>query len=214
MKIGLFGGTFNPFHNGHIQISRHVQTAYALDRIFFIPSAVPPHKPDHNLAPAACRLRMVTDSIQGLDGFFVSDRELLRTGPSFTIDTIQEFKRDQPRADFYFMMGSDAFLDITTWKHTDQIFKTVKIIVMLRGEWADIDMIISFVDENLSKGYSFNYMTNVFSHSDRYDIAICRVPKIDISSSMIRDRIKQCLSIKGLVPAPVENLIRERKLYR
>ena len=88
MKIGLFGGTFNPFHNGHTRIIEHVKTAFGLEKIFLIPSATPPHKPDTDLAPAQDRFEMVKQSFKGQEGFVVSDRELMRKGPSFTIDTI------------------------------------------------------------------------------------------------------------------------------
>ncbi|MBT6338982.1 MAG: nicotinate-nicotinamide nucleotide adenylyltransferase, partial [Desulfobacula sp.] len=84
MKAGLFGGTFNPFHNGHIEIIQYVKDRYGLNKIFLIPSATPPHKPDINLAPANDRFEMVSQSLQDHENFFVSDKELIREGPSFT----------------------------------------------------------------------------------------------------------------------------------
>ncbi len=215
MKAGLFGGTFNPFHNGHIEIIQYVKDRYGLEKIFLIPSATPPHKPDINLAPANDRFEMVKQSLKGHENFFVSDKELIRKGPSFTIDTINEFKKEYgPTTLFYLLMGSDAFLDITTWKHKDQIFEAIQIIIMLRGHWENYNAIVSFIDENISKGYIFNEQDNTFSHKKKQKIIICKVPKINISSTMIRDRIKNNKSIKDLVPANIEKIIRTKELYK
>ncbi|MBT3386819.1 MAG: nicotinate (nicotinamide) nucleotide adenylyltransferase [Desulfobacula sp.] len=215
MKAGLFGGTFNPFHNGHIEIIQYVKDRYGLNKIFLIPSATPPHKPDINLAPANDRFEMVSQSLQDHENFFVSDKELIREGPSFTIDTINEFKKEYGRnTHFSLLMGSDAFLDITTWKNKDKIFETIRIIIMLRGHWENYDAIVSFIDENISKGYIFNEQNNTFSHKKKKEILICRVPKINISSTMIRERVKNNKSIKNFVPANIEKIIRTKDLYK
>ncbi|RLC33168.1 MAG: nicotinate (nicotinamide) nucleotide adenylyltransferase [Deltaproteobacteria bacterium] len=215
MKIGIFGGTFNPFHNGHIEIVQYVKDRYDLKKIFFIPSATPPHKSNINLAPAKDRFEMVKQSLQGFENFFVSDKELIRKGPSFTIDTINEFKKEYgPNTFFYLLMGSDVFLDITTWKHKDQIFEAIQIIIMLRGHWKNYNAIVSFIDVNISKGYIFNEQEQMFSHEKKQNILICRVPIINISSTMIRDRIKNNQSIKNLVPADIEKIIRTKELYK
>ena len=215
MNAGLFGGTFNPFHNGHIGIIQHVKKKYGLEKIFFIPSATPPHKPHINLAPANDRFEMVKESLKSHKGFLVSDKELIRKGPSFTIDTINEFKKEYgQQTNFYLLMGSDAFLDITTWRRKDQIFEAVRIIIMLRGHWENHNAIASFIDENISKGYIFNEQDNTFSHKKKQNIIICKVPQIDISSTMIRARVKNSKSIKDLVPANVEKIIRTKELYK
>jgi len=215
MKAGLFGGTFNPFHNGHIEIIQYVKYTYDLEKIFLIPSATPPHKSNINLAPAKDRFEMVKQSLKDHENFFVSDKELIRKGPSFTIDTINEFKKEYgPTTLFYLLMGSDAFLDITTWKHKDQIFEAIRILIMLRGHWENYNAIVSFIDENISKGYILNEQDNTFSHKKKQKIIICKVPKINISSTMIRDRVKNNQSIKDLVPANIEKIIRTKELYK
>ncbi len=215
MKVGIFGGTFNPFHNGHIGIIQYVQKIHKLEKVFLVPSSTPPHKSDTNLAPASDRFEMVKQSIQDHKEFIVSDKELIRKGPSFTIDTILEFKQEyDKKSKFFLLMGSDAFLDITTWKNKDQIFDAVGIIIMLRGDWKDNNTITSFIDENISKGYIFNAQDNSFSHKTKQKIMICKVPKIEISSTLIRDRIKNNLTIKNLVPADVEKIIRTKELYK
>ena len=215
MNIGLFGGTFNPFHNGHLGIIDHVKEQYGLEKIFFIPSATPPHKSDINLACANDRFNMVKSSLETFDDFFVSDKELTREGPSFTIDTINEFRNEHDSSTrFYLLMGSDAFLDITTWKDKDKIFKIVPIIIMLRGFWQNYDTIASFIDENISKEYIFNREDNGFCHRTKQKILLCSVPKIDISSTMIRKLVKNRKPIKDLVPANVEKIITSKELYK
>ncbi|MCP3871761.1 MAG: nicotinate (nicotinamide) nucleotide adenylyltransferase [Desulfobacteraceae bacterium] len=215
MKIGLFGGTFNPFHNGHIGILEHVKKVYGFEKLFLIPSATPPHKPNFNLAPANDRFEMVKESLKGYENLHVSKKELIRKGPSFTIDTINEFKNEfGTQANFSLLMGSDAFLDITTWKKKDQIFEVIQIIIMLRGSWENYETIVSFIDENISKEYIFNKKHKTFTHRNKQSIKICKVPKIDISSTFIRQRVKNNESIKDLVPGTVEKMIRTKELYK
>lgn len=215
MDIGLFGGTFNPFHNGHLGIIQHVKKTCGLEKIYLIPSATPPHKPGINLAPAVDRFMMVKESLKGHEGLFVSDKELIRKGPSFTIDTINEFKKDHGHGTrFSLLMGSDAFLDINTWKNKDQLFETAQMVIMLRGDWKNNQTIVSFIDEYISKGYIFSQQDNTFSHKTKQKIRICRVPRIDISSTMIRNRVKNNLPITDLVPAIVEKIIKTKDLYR
>ena len=211
---GLFGGTFNPLHNGHLGIIKYVQVACGLDRIYVYPSATPPHKPACNLAPARDRMDMVKNSIGDLPGCFASDIELLRRGPSYTIDTIKAFT-DFLGAQFrlHLLMGSDAFFDISTWKEKDRIFEDVSIVVMLRGVPPSAKAMASFIDEHISKGYTLKD-DQWFVHELLRPIRICRVPRIDISSTMIRQRISQGKSISGLVPEPVETIIKTKDLYK
>ena len=214
MDAGLFGGTFNPLHNGHLGIISHVKTAFDLDRVILIPSAVPPHKHNTDLISAALRLRMVEETVEQLDGFQVSDMEMRRSGPSFTIDTIREFKATQAPGDrCYFMLGSDAFFDIPTWKETKEIFAAVSVIVMHRGAPEPPQTYGTFIDEHIATGYTWNQDNTSFIHPRLHPIHICAVPRIDISSTLIRSRIQQGQSISDLVPEPVEALIIEKELY-
>ncbi|WP_022667595.1 nicotinate-nucleotide adenylyltransferase [Desulfospira joergensenii] len=210
MDTGLFGGTFNPLHNGHLGIIQHVKEEFRLGQIILFPSASPPHKPAGNLAPARDRLEMIRASVRDMEGFEASDIELKRKGPSFTIDTIQAFRQTSGDR-FFLLMGSDAFFDINTWKNKDRIFRTIPIIVMVRQSSVSSPSFTSFIDENISKGYRKE--KNKFIHDKMQDIIICNVPKIDISSTLIRDRIRKNLSVQGLVPAPVKEIIMKRNLY-
>ena len=214
MDAGLFGGTFNPIHNGHLGIIQFVKKQYCLDTIILFPSATPPHKPDTNLAPAMDRMAMVADAVKNLKGFQVSDVELNRKGPSFTIDTILEFKTAHPYdTRFHLLMGSDSFFDIPSWKEAKKIFEAVPVIVMLRGKRIPCPSFASFIDEHVSKGYKLKE-GNRFIHDELFPIRICNVPRIDISSTQIRNRIKSGKSITGLVPENVETFIKAKDLYK
>lgn len=213
MDAGLFGGTFNPLHNGHIGIVRYVKDVCRLDRVFLYPSALPPHKSPKDLAPARDRMKMVEESVASLPGFQASDIELLREGPSFTIDTIAAFEKAcGPALNFHLLMGSDAFFDIPTWKDQEKIFETLPVIVMLRGKRRETAHYASFIDVHIAKGYKLT-QDNTFVHETLNPIRICNVPKIDISSTQIRNRVRRGLSITGLVPERVETLIRTKDLY-
>jgi nicotinate-nucleotide adenylyltransferase len=214
MKAGLFGGTFNPLHTAHIQIADHVKHHLGLDKIFFFPSATPPHKPGIDLAPAQDRYDMVAQSLAHKDGLVPSDIEITRKGPSYTIDTIDAFRRRCGQScRFYLLMGSDAFFDTPSWKRQTDIFAAVSIVVMPRQGTVPHPDIQSFLDEHIAKGYTWHQEERQFVHDRLKPVRVCPVPLIDISSTLIRSRVKQHLSIKGLVPAPVEKIIRERNLY-
>ena len=117
MKSGLYGGTFNPFHNGHLKVITHVQKTFAMDRIHLIPSATPPHKTLSSLASARDRLEMIQRSVARLPGLQASDLEIRRPGPSFTVDTVRQFKAASPPGTaLYFILGTDAFFEMDTWK--------------------------------------------------------------------------------------------------
>ncbi|WP_035238573.1 nicotinate (nicotinamide) nucleotide adenylyltransferase [Desulfobacter vibrioformis] len=214
MNAGLFGGTFNPIHNGHLGIIKYVKAQCAFDTIIIYPSALPPHKSNHNLASAQDRLAMVKGAVKHLNGFQVSDIELQRQGPSFTIDTISQFKTIFGKdARFHLLLGSDAFFDTPSWKQARQIFGALPVIVMQRGEKTGMAPFASFIDEHVAKGYKLKN-DNLFVHDRLFAIRICNVPRIDISSTQIRNRIKSGKSISGLVPEYVETFIRTKDLYK
>lgn len=215
LSEGLFGGTFNPLHNGHIEVIRHVKKVFGLARVHLIPSANPPHKPVLDLAPATDRLHMIEASVAGLPGFSASDVELKRNGPSFTIDTVAFFK-DQAPCDttLFLIMGSDAFFDIGTWKDTHAIFREIALIVMLReGYGASLNTIASFIRDVVSPGYRLDTGRQLFLHQEMKPVHVCKVPLMTVSSTEIRNRIKNNLPIGPFVPAPVETIIKNKGLY-
>jgi len=163
MRIGLFGGTFNPIHLGHIQVVHEVQEGFALERIILIPSALPPHKEPGGVADARDRMEMIRLAIADYQNFTVSDVELKRSGPSYTIDTVRHFKAALPE-DYalYLILGLDAFLEIDTWKSYTDLFLMVPFIVMARTDAGDSDTVLrwqtleAYLKSRITEGYQFS----------------------------------------------------------
>jgi nicotinate-nucleotide adenylyltransferase len=132
MKIGILGGTFNPVHIAHLRIAEEVRERFDLARVLFVPAATPPHKPLAGDLPFALRHRMVEMAIAGNPFFLVSDIEGIREGKSYSIDTIHALRGEFPNDELFFVIGSDSFLDIGTWRSYEAIFALCNIVVVER----------------------------------------------------------------------------------
>jgi nicotinate-nucleotide adenylyltransferase len=220
MRIGLFGGTFNPIHSGHIQVVREVKEGFPLDKIYLIPSALPPHKEPDNVVDANDRIEMIRLSFPNDSDFIVSNVELKRLGPSYTIDTVRYFKSFLPEeAALYLILGMDAFFEIDTWKSYMDLFMLVPFIVMARTGAGHNDATLrqtafkEFLESKISEGYKFLVSKSCFVHDENQSIFVFDVTPIDISSTKVRKRVKRGEEIKSLVPEVVENFINARGLY-
>jgi nicotinate-nucleotide adenylyltransferase len=189
-KVGLFGGSFNPPHLGHLIVVGEVLSALNLDKILFIPTYIPPHK-EADL-PAEERYKMTGMAISGNPRFEISDIEMKRGGISYTADTLRELRDLFREVEFYLIMGADEFSEIENWREPEAVLSLSKVVVMGRPgcELGEVGQ------EYLGK----------FLKVD--------VPLIGISSSDIRKRVKEGRSIAYLVPPGVEEYIREKDLYR
>jgi nicotinate-nucleotide adenylyltransferase len=220
MRIGLFGGTFNPIHMGHIQVALQTKEAFALNKIFFIPSALPPHKEPGDVVDAMDRLEMIRLSLSMDPDFIVSDVELKRSGPSYTIDTVQHFKSvlGEDTA-LYLILGLDAFLEIDTWKSYMDLFLMVPFIVISRKcEGQDDDVLFrktlgDYLKARVSDGYKYSDSIRCFLHEKKQSVFIFDIVPIDISSTHIRRLVENGRSIKPLVPDTVEDFIKSKGLY-
>ena len=133
MRLGLLGGTFNPIHNGHLAIARQTRDALALDRVLFIPTNDPPHKPNQSLAPAQDRYEMVKLAIGSDPLLAISDVELRRSGKSYSIDTVRQLQQEYgPQTQLYFLIGLDAFLDFTSWHEPATLLTLCSFIIISR----------------------------------------------------------------------------------
>jgi nicotinate-nucleotide adenylyltransferase len=192
MTIGVFGGTFNPPHLGHLIVLENVVDQISFDRVLFIPSAHPPHKNDPTIAPAAHRFAMTQLAVEKNTLFEVSDIEIQRQGTSYTIDTLKTLSALYPQAELGLIIGADNFLEIETWKSPEEIFALAEVIVMNRP------------------GFTNTQVRHRYSKQARF----VNVPLIGISGSEIRRRVKQGRSIRYLVPENVLEYIHYHKLYR
>ncbi len=220
-KIGIFGGTFNPIHLGHLRAAVELREGFGLDAVYLIPSASPPHKDHGTLAPAADRLEMVQRAIARHDGLRASDIELKRTGPSFTIDTVCAFRKHLPEeAWLYLIMGLDAFLEIETWKSYQDLLHIIPLIVINRPDGKgriqpSIDHAVANLLEHGSiKGYECTMDTPCFKHCEKQPIFTFNVTPMDISSTAIRNLVRQNKTLEFLVPDAVREYIADQGLYR
>lgn len=199
-QIGIIGGTYDPIHNGHLILAEQARDEAGLDQVIFIPAKTSPFKVDQKAASGKDRMKMLELAIEGNPFFSVSDFELKGPDVSYTINTLQEFKkRWKGDGRIHFICGTDAFLSMERWSRADEILKEFSLIVGARPRYKDKarDLMI----EELHKTYGTS-------------VQKVRMPKIDISSSDIKERIGTGRSIRYLVPDKVEEWIREEGLYR
>jgi nicotinate-nucleotide adenylyltransferase len=226
MQAGLFGGTFNPIHNGHLAVAEAVLNRFALDRLYFIPCRVPPHKRPAYLAPAADRARMVRLALPQDSRYRLSDVELQRRGPSYTIDTVYHFQRRMlPGAGLYLLTGLDAFVEMHTWKRFAQLLDLVTPVVVARrstpspagcdgGHHDDAEALDRYIRSRLRADYVWNRTRHRWRTPGGARIHWLPMPTVDVSSSLVRRRIGDQTAIDGLVPSAVSAYIEQKELYR
>ena len=207
-RLGVFGGTFDPVHLGHLRCCIEVREALELDRVIFVPSNIPPHRSAPRASPEE-RCEMLRLATSGIDGLSVSDFELKRSGKSYTIYTLQHFR--SAADELFFVIGSDAFGEIDTWHRWRELFGIASFAVMFRAgdERTEMD---SLIPPQLRGEFVRDGST--YRHTSGNRIIPVQVTKLDISSTQIRRLIAQGRSIRFLVPEPVREYIERRRLYR
>ena len=192
-RVGLMGGSFNPIHVGHLMAAEGVREALALERVVFVPARIPPHKPPAQLAPAEDRFRMVALAIADNPALEVSDIELKRAGPSYTVDTVRAFRQQLgPSAFLCFIIGADTIPELPGWRRMDEIAVLCQIVAVSRP------------DAPLARqpGPAAGMIQRV------------EIPLVDVSSTDIRGRLHAGRSIRYLVGEPVRAYVLEKGLYR
>ncbi len=224
MRIGLFGGTFNPIHNGHLKAVYEVQKRFALDKSYIIPSAIPPHKEQDCVVDAKDRIEMirlaVASSPDTMESVVISDVELKRSGPSYTIDTLFYFKSILPEdSQIYFILGLDAFLEIDTWKSYMDLFLLTSFIVITRfpAEQNDISImrksLENYLQNRISLNYKYSDSQSCYVNNERKPVFFFDVNPLNISSTRIRRLVSMGRSIRLFVPEKVDDLIKTKGLY-
>ena len=220
MRIGLFGGTFNPVHFGHLRAALEVKEGFELDEVILIPAALPPHKLPGEVADAADRLHMLSLALEDTSGLKLSDVELRRSGPSYTIDTVEHFKRTLPaESRIYLIMGLDAFLEIDSWKSYEQLLIQVPFIIINRpraGIGADgfrWKVLEDYLTSEISADYAFCESQSVYRSPNKQPIYAFEVTALDISSTGVRKLVKEGRSTGYLVPQKVAEFIKSKGIY-
>lgn len=217
MKVGIFGGTFNPIHYGHLRAAEEVRVKLEFDKIVFIPSGKPPLKTEE-IADAIHRYKMTMRAIANNHFFELSDIECRQIGKSYTVKTFEELKKNNPKAELFFILGIDAFLDIPNWWHPERLIELANLVIISRPGFRFIDLqtspyakISRRILKELDSGKTETYKIKLKSNKDAI---LLRVISIGISSTEIRNLIKQGKSIKYLLPAEVKSYIISNKLYK
>ncbi|MBF0710721.1 MULTISPECIES: nicotinate (nicotinamide) nucleotide adenylyltransferase [unclassified Gemella] len=194
-KIGLYGGSFDPVHIGHLLTATNVLETLSLDKLIFIPSNITPLKDSKLRATNEERFKMIKLSILSMPKFEVNDYEISRQSVSYTYNTVKYFKKIYPNVDLYFIIGTDRVRDLNKWYRIDELSKLVTFIFVAR----DSDRLEEIVEES------------EFYNSIKY--VILNLPIIEISSSMIRDKIKNLQSVEYLLEKDCLRYIEEKSLY-
>ncbi|MFC1660099.1 nicotinate-nucleotide adenylyltransferase [Gemmatimonadota bacterium] len=191
LRLGLFGGTFDPPHVGHLVVAQDAIDQLDLDRLLFVPARLPPHKSEEELSPAPIRLEMTRAAVNGDPLLGVSEVELGRGGPSFTVDTLKYFRGEFPEAEILFLMGADQLREIHQWRDFKALPRLCRLVAMTR-DGLDPEELRPSVDVDFHR---------------------IQVTRVDLSSTGIRARVREGRSIRHLVPSPVREIIERNHLY-
>jgi nicotinate-nucleotide adenylyltransferase len=216
-RAALFGGTFDPFHNGHLRMAVEIRERLGLSRVVLLPARQPPHKPEQPVSDARHRLAMTAASVAGLPGIEVSDLELRREGPSYSLHTVLEFQRAEPDAEFLFMIGADAFAEVTTWHRYEELLSSCDFILLPRPgtapEAAFPAELRMKIEKEEAHCYSWIEMEHVYRLPGGRRLFCPTLPALDISSRAIREKVLEGKIIRGLVPPEAERYIMAHGLY-
>jgi nicotinate-nucleotide adenylyltransferase len=217
VRLGILGGTFDPIHLGHLRLAEEVGEELALDKVYLIPAAVPPHKEGRPIASFRQRLDMVTLAARPSPLLEPFDLEGRRQGLSYSVETLEELHRlFAPEPDLYFILGMDAFYEIETWHEYTRLFDYAHFVVIPRPGTpsGQLESFLSSLDVPFIKKGRKKGQKQLFSGPSGKELMIKQAVLMDISSTDIRERVAAGKSIRFLVPAEVMDYIREEGLYR
>ncbi|GAM10489.1 putative nicotinate-nucleotide adenylyltransferase [Geobacter sp. OR-1] len=212
MRVGILGGTFNPIHLAHLRIAEEVRDCLGLDRVLFIPAASPPHKPMHGELPFDTRCELVSLAIPDNEAFQLSRIEGERAGKSYSIDTLRTLGAQMPGDEFFFIIGSDSFVEFGTWHEYRAIFERTNIVVVERPG-ARVTSLFDALPAGVRQDFVYDRAANRLDHCSGRKVHYLGECLLDISSTRIRILVRQGRSIRYLVPAAVERYIIEQGLY-
>ncbi len=214
-KVGLFGGTFDPIHLGHLKVALEIREKLNLDHIYFIPARISPFKVKNELAPQEDRLEMIRQTISEYPFFSVSEYELKRDEVSYSIDTIRHYKNILSRdSRLYWILGSDAFSEIHQWKDIQEIFSSCHLLVVSRPGYKLKPLRDVLGEGPLLKEFITIKDGEVYQHFTGHQISLIQLPLIHISSTQLKEMILHGESFSKYVSKSVEEYIQNHNLYR
>lgn len=197
MRIGVFGGTFDPPHHGHLVLAEQCREQCQLDEVWFVPAAIPPHKQDMLISPAKARCDMIEFAIAGNSQFKLSRVELDRPGLSYTVATLEQLQAEVSTRELFLLVGADSIRDLPAWRQPDRIQELATIVAVNRGRTAPTEEQRQALHPTVA---------------DR--IRFVDMPGVEISATDIRQRVAEGRSIRYLVPRAVESYILQHRLYQ
>ncbi len=212
--IGIFGGTFDPIHLGHLRAAEEVREAQGLDELRLVPAALPPHKTRPGISDPIHRLRMTELAAAGVPGFRVWDVELARAGPSYSVDTVRTLRDEVgPATRIVFAVGRDTFAEFHTWHEYLAIFPLCDIVVVTRPPWPGT-LALDDIPVAARSGFRYETASGCLRHVSGRGVSLQRITALDISATTIRALVARQRSIRFLVSPAVEAYIHEHGLYR
>ena len=201
MRIGVFGGTFDPIHLGHLVLAEQCREQCELDEVWFVPAALPPHKQDAVISPAKIRSEMIEFAISGNPQFKLSRIELDRVGPSYTVTTLEQLHAEDPARELFLLVGADSIRDMWTWREPQRILELATIVAVNRGR--------DTPEGTEAQQKLIDSLAGISTSQLRF----VQMPGIDVSATDIRRRVAAGQSIRYLVSRAVEMYIRESRIY-
>jgi nicotinate-nucleotide adenylyltransferase len=200
VRIGLFGGSFDPIHRGHLEPVRAARRTLGLDRVIYLPTARPPHKPGRAVAPALARYAMVELALLPEEGLYASTHELTLDRPAYTVDTLAHFRGELPEAELFLLIGGDSLADLHHWKRWREIPEAARLAVLTRPGWDPDTMPL---DPEVAE----------LARTDR--VILLRQPPVDVSSTRLRELLAAGLPPPaGAIPDLVVRYLTKYALYR
>lgn len=224
VRLGIMGGTFDPIHLGHLRAAEEIYWAFNLDQIVFVPAARPPHKDEGVVASALDRYEMVSLATVFTPYFTVSGVELQRPGKSYSVETVREFQRVYgPGTTLYFIVGVDAFLEMSEWRRVGELLRRSRVIVTARPGWRldEVDKLLTPPQRRVLGRPTFQYMkiadidpARIESQHRPGEVLLVEVVSLDIASREIRQLVEEGRSIRHLVPDTVAAYMAKNRLYQ
>ena len=211
--VALFGGTFDPFHNGHLRMAVEVKETLAVSRVVLYPARRPHHKPKRLVSEAGHRLAMAAAGAAGLPGIEVSDIEIRQDGPSYSLLTVTLVRQVDPGAHILFVLGADSFSELSTWHRYEEFLASCDFVLLPRSGAETEPVPPEGVRIEKEEPHCYSWVGKSYRLPGGRRLFCPSLPTLDISSSSIREKVRTGKCIRGLVPPEVERYISENSLY-
>ena len=212
-RIAVYGGSFDPFHTGHLVPTVRAQETFKFDAVFFVPAGNPPHKQDEPLTPITHRLSMVAMATLPYERFFASDDEVFVDGPTYTVETVKRYRERFPHAGLYFLLGSDSFSQISTWNRWIELVNHAHLVVLHRAHIWGSELRQRVPEELRSRLVEVEPFADVPDPTEQTVYLLNHDP-FPVSATDVRQRQRQGLPIRELVPREGNSYIVKYRLYR